>query len=134
MTSGLGVDVYKAEFPADSKYEKDESKLLQLCKDLDAACEVPWVVLSAGVDIEIFRDQVRLACEGGASGFLGGRAIWKKAVRLPAEERRRFLHTEGIQNLRGLVEIAQSYARPWIERDNRGFQPSQIDDTWYRNY
>src|SRR5205085_2557212 len=32
MVSGLGVDVYKAEFPADSKYEKDEGKLLDLCK------------------------------------------------------------------------------------------------------
>jgi tagatose 1,6-diphosphate aldolase len=134
MVSGLGVDVYKAEFPADSTYEKDEGKLLDLCKSLDEACEVPWVVLSAGVEIEIFREQVRLACRGGASGFLGGRAIWKNAVRLPAEERRRFLATEGKENLRSLIEIAQKYARPWTERPNRGLQRQTIDDTWYRAY
>ena len=133
MLSGLGVDVYKAEFPADSKYEQDEARLLRLCKDLDAACDVPWVVLSAGVDIEIFRDQVRLACQGGASGFLAGRAIWKKAVRLPAEERRRFLESEGVANLQSLIEIAQKYATPWTERQNRGFQSLSIDDTWYQS-
>lgn len=134
MLSGLGVDVYKAEFPADSKYEKDENKLLTLCKALDEACAVPWVVLSAGVDIEIFRDQVRLACQGGASGFLAGRAIWKDAVRLPAEERRTFLQTTGIENLRGLIEIAEQHAHPWTERRNAGFQAESIDDSWYRAF
>ena len=134
MLSGLGVDVYKAEFPADSTYEHDEGKLLDLCKSLDAACEVPWVVLSAGVDIEIFRDQVRLACQGGASGFLAGRAIWKNAVRLPAEERRRFLRTAGVDNLRGLIEIAEKYAHPWTERANPGFIAQQVDENWYRTF
>ena len=134
MLSGLGVDVYKAEFPADSKYEHDESKLLDLCKSLNEASAVPWVVLSAGVDIEIFRDQVRLACQGGASGFLGGRAIWKNAVRLPAEERRRFLATDGVANLQSLIDIANSYAHPWTERHNPGFTSQFIDDTWYRTY
>ena len=31
-----------------------------------------------------------------------------------------------------LVDIAQSYARPWTDRPNPGFQPQQIDETWYR--
>jgi tagatose 1,6-diphosphate aldolase len=134
MLSGLGVDVYKAEFPADSKYERDQSKLLDLCKSLNEACEVPWVVLSAGVDIDIFRDQVRLACQGGASGFLAGRAIWKNVVRLPRESRHTFLATEGIENLRGLVEIANQHATPWTERQNRGFAKQTIDETWYRSF
>lgn len=134
MLSGLGVDVYKAEFPADSTYERDERKLLDLCKSLNEASEVPWVLLSAGVDIDIFRDQVRLACQGGASGFLAGRAIWKDAVRLPREARHTFLATEGIGNLRGLIEIANQYATPWTERRNRGFTDQTIDDTWHRAY
>lgn len=134
ILSGLGVDVYKAEFPADSKYEHDEAKMLDLCKSLDAACAVPWVVLSAGVDIEIFRDQVRLACQGGASGFLAGRAIWKQAVRLPADQRRRFLETDGVENLRSLVELANKHARPWTERVNPGFVTPVIDEHWYGAY
>jgi tagatose 1,6-diphosphate aldolase len=134
MLSGLGVDIYKAEFPADSKYERDDGRLLALCKALDDACEVPWVVLSAGVDIDIFRDQVRLACRGGASGFLGGRAIWKQAIPLPADERRRFLSTEGVANLSGLMDIAHEHAHPWASRVNRAFGSEMIDDTWYRVY
>lgn len=134
MLSGLGVDVYKAEFPADSKFEQDEAKLRDLCTALDEACVVPWVVLSAGVDIEIFREQVRVACQSGASGFLAGRAIWKKAVRLPADERRRFLQTEGVENLRSLIEIAQEHAHPWAERRNAAFKDQAIDDTWYRTF
>lgn len=134
MLSGLGVDVYKAEFPADSKQEHDEGVLAKLCADLDSACVVPWVVLSAGVDIEIFRNEVRIACQNGASGFLGGRAIWKKAVQLPAEERRTFLETEGVANLQSLVAIAHEHARPWQERTNSGFVIPTIDDTWYQSY
>ncbi len=134
MVSGLGVDIYKAEFPADSTYEQDEQTLLGYCHALDEACAAPWVVLSAGVDMTVFHDQVRLACQGGASGFLAGRAIWKNAVRFPPEERRRFLETEGVRNLRELIEIAQSHARPWSERQSRGLQWQAIDETWYRQY
>ncbi len=134
MLSGLGVDVYKAEFPVDSTYEQDETTIIDYCKQLDAACQVPWVVLSAGVDIEIFRTQVQVACHNGASGFLGGRAIWKKAVKLPPEERRRFLATEGVDNLRTLIEIAHSYATPWTARENPGFQGETIGAEWYRRY
>jgi len=134
MLSPLGVDVYKAEFPADSKLETDESKQLEVCKSLDEACVVPWVILSAGVDMDIFRPQVRIACQAGASGFLGGRAIWKNAVRLPAEQRRHFLETEGVENLKSLIEIAHQNARPWTERANPGFEQQTIDDTWYRGY
>ncbi len=134
MLSGLGVDVYKAEFPVDSTHEQDETKITDYCKQLDAACQVPWVVLSAGVDIDIFRQQVQFACHNGASGFLAGRAIWKKAVQLPPEDRRRFLATEGLENLRGLIEIAHSYAKPWVERENPGFQNATIDENWYRSY
>jgi len=134
LLSGLGVDVYKAEFPVDSTYEQDETKTIDYCKQLDAACQVPWVVLSAGVDIEIFRTQVQFACHNGASGFLAGRAIWKKAVTLAPEERRRFLATEGVDNLRTLIEIAHSYAKPWPERENSGFQTETIGEEWYRRY
>ncbi len=134
LLSGLGVDVYKAEFPVDAKYEQDETKIIDYCKQLDAACQVPWVVLSAGVDIDIFRTQVQVACHNGASGFLAGCTIWQKAITLPPEERRRFLATEGVDNLRTLSEVAHSYATPWTARANPGFQEETIGAEWYRRY
>ena len=43
--TALPIDVLKAEFPANLKYETDEAKLLELCKQLDEASKVPWVIL-----------------------------------------------------------------------------------------
>lgn len=39
----------------------------------------PWVILSGGMDVEKFKDIVRWNCQIGASGFLAGRVVWKKA-------------------------------------------------------
>ena len=64
------IDVLKAEFPADLDYRKDKRELINLCHQLDMASQVPWVILSAGVDFELFCQQVEIACQAGASGFL----------------------------------------------------------------
>lgn len=129
-------DLYKAEFPANIKYDKDEARLADWCRQLNEACVVPWVVLSAGVDIELFRDMVRIACQNGASGFLAGRAIWKKAVPMTDDaERQRWLDSEGVANLRSLVDVATEHATPWTERGrDRLPQPASINDSWFSNY
>ena len=132
--SGLGVDVYKAEFPGDAQFEQDEAKLLDACQRLNAACQVPWVLLSAGVDIGVFRPQVALACRAGASGFLGGRAIWKDAIHLSADERRAFLATQGVANLQSLIDQADANASSWEDRANPGFTRPTIDEIWFRSY
>ena len=48
--TALPIDVLKAEFPADLKYEQDADRLAGYCRQLDQASAVPWVILSAGVD------------------------------------------------------------------------------------
>ena len=75
--TALPIDVLKAEFPADIKFEQDEGKLLGLCQELNQASRLPWVLLSAGVDFDSFQKQVEIACKAGASGFLAGRALWQ---------------------------------------------------------
>jgi tagatose 1,6-diphosphate aldolase len=66
--TALPIDVLKAEFPADIKFERDEEKLLRFCRELNQASRLPWVLLSAGVDFNSFRKQVEIACKAGASG------------------------------------------------------------------
>ncbi len=44
--------------------------------------EVPWAVLSAGVDHETFVGQVETAMANGASGVIAGRALWKDCISL----------------------------------------------------
>lgn len=134
--TSLPIDVLKAEFPADLHYQKDKSELIELCHQLDGSSQVPWVILSAGVDYEFFCQQVEIACRGGASGFLGGRAIWQEAMRIDdVRERVRYLTTVGTDRLKRLTEIASKYAVPWYKKF--GVASSElvnISPRWYQEY
>ena len=77
----LGADLYKAEVPRHG--EGDEAAVRKDCAALTDAINGPWVVLSTGVPHDLFPQAVRVACEEGASGFLAGRAVWRKVVGAP---------------------------------------------------
>jgi len=136
QTASLSIDVLKSEFPANLYYEKDRSKLLELCQSLDQASSVPWVILSAGVNYEQFRQQVEIACQAGASGFLGGRAIWQDALKIRAKkERIEFLKTTVAGRLKELGEIATKYGTPWYRKMNlRAHELTVISENWYKAY
>ena len=134
--TALPIDVLKAEFPADIKFEQDEGKLLGLCQELNRASRLPWVLLSAGVDFASFRRQVKIACQAGASGFLAGRALWQEGAQIRSrEERMNFFQNTAAPRLKELVEIADSYGKPWYSRlraENGKFAP--VTEGWYQSY
>lgn len=134
--TALPIDVLKSEFPADLRYQKDEAELIKLCRQLDASTRVPWVILSAGVDFALFHKQVEIACRAGASGFLGGRAIWQEAMSMTdARERVNYLSTVGVDRLKRLVEIAQKYAVPWYQKLGlAGNDLADVAGKWYQEY
>jgi tagatose 1,6-diphosphate aldolase len=130
------IDVLKTEFPTDLRYNKDRAEAAELCRQLDEASTVPWVVLSAAVDFETFCQQVEIACQGGASGFLAGRAIWQEAMRIDkAKERVKFLATVGADRLKKLNEIAARYATPWYKKLGLTSRKlATIAEGWYQEY
>jgi len=134
--TALPIDVLKAEFPADIKFEQDEGKLLELCRELNRASQLPWVLLSAGVDFESFRKQVKIACKAGASGFLAGRALWQEGAQIRSrDERMNFFQNTAAPRLQELAEIADIYGKPWYSRlgaENGKFAP--VAEGWYRDY
>jgi len=134
--TALPIDVLKAEFPADLKYEQDADRLAGYCHQLDQASAVPWVILSAGVDYDTFKREVTIACQAGASGFLGGRAIWQEATEIDSRDSRiSFLSGIAVKRMRDLADIAGRYARPWY--DKLGLGEGKLADTgadWYRRY
>ena len=134
--TALPIDVLKAEFPADIKFEQDEGKLLGLCRELNQASRLPWVLLSAGVDFESFRKQVKIACKAGASGFLAGRALWQEGAQIRSrDERMKFFQNTAAPRLKELAEIADIYGKPWYSRlgsENGKFAP--VAEGWYRSY
>lgn len=128
--SDMGVDVLKLQFPVDVSVNMDESEWRSACVELDAACSVPWTLLSAGVNYEIFARQARVACEAGASGVIVGRAIWTEAVSLIGEERIQFLSSVGRARMAELAEIVAHHGRPWMER----IAPPESHGSWFENY
>jgi tagatose-1,6-bisphosphate aldolase len=128
--SPLGADILKVEFPTDAEQEQDEAAWVQACSELDSAAAIPWVLLSAAVDYEIFLRQAAIACQAGASGILAGRAIWKEALKLGGVERRRFLEGTALERMECLRTTCSQYGRPyhqWLDA-----APAQED--WPEGY
>ncbi len=136
QVTALPADVLKAEFPADIHYKKNKPELIELCRKLDASSQVPWVILSAGVDFELFYQQVEIACQAGASGFLGGRAIWQEAMHIDDDRQRvKYLSTVAVDRLKRLTEIASKYALPWYKKTGTGSRKmADITERWYQGY
>lgn len=104
-------DVYKGEVPTHGKGSPE--RIEALARDLTAAVDGPWVVLSQGVDPDDFPAGVEATAKGGASGFLAGRAIWSPALHTarPAD----YLAIEAPKVLDELGRIVDAHARPWQE-------------------
>ena len=88
----------------------------EACKRLASRLTVPWAVLSAGVSSDEFAKVLRVSCdEGGASGFIAGRAIWKETVAMGHDERVAYLSETGRRRMDEYVSIIEGRARPYQE-------------------
>jgi len=110
--SGMGIDVFKVEFPGDLE---DPDGWAEACAGVDAAADGPWVLLSSGVSFEQYEAQLRVAFENGCSGFTGGRAIWREAAMADGFERAAFIRDTVVPRVQRLRELAVASARPWRE-------------------
>jgi tagatose 1,6-diphosphate aldolase len=109
-------DVYKSEFPGTLDHDSDD-QLHDNLQALGAACERPWVLLSAGVDYPQYLRQVKMAMDAGASGVLGGRAFWKEYfLQKGSDARSRFAASEGHGRVAEVDGIVRQRATPWFER------------------
>lgn len=101
----LDIDLLKLEYPGSPEG----------CRRLADILDRPWAVLSAGVPFDQFTDIIKIATEeGGASGFIGGRSIWREVVSLDGAERQEFLTSVALPRLERLLEVAES-AQPWTK-------------------
>jgi len=134
--TALPLDVLKSEFPVDMSYETDREKIMTICQELNEAFRLPWVLLSAGVDYDMFREQVKIACKAGASGFLGGRAIWQEVAKFAdKKDRIKFLNNTVVERFKELADIASEYAVPWHRK--MGLKEDElaiIPENWYEVY
>jgi tagatose-1,6-bisphosphate aldolase len=97
LLDATGPDLLKLEYPGS----------VDACRELRARLTRPWAVLSAGVGFDEFAEVVRISCnEGGASGFIAGRSVWRETVAMEHEERLAFLKTTGRGRVDTLLEAA----------------------------
>ncbi len=76
------------------------------------AGNVPWSVLSAGVDHATFIGQVEIAMANGASGVIAGRSLWKDCVSLDRERQKQLLQERALPRLREIQAILAGYPKP----------------------
>jgi tagatose 1,6-diphosphate aldolase len=126
----LGPDVLKVQFPVDTRHEADRAIWADACAELDETSPVPWALLSGGDPYELFRDQVKIACEHGASGFMVGRALWREAVTTSPDERDGVLERLVRPRFRELAAIAREHGRDWAVR----YDLAAIDERWFLTY
>ena len=63
-----------------------QQELLTASQRRNENINMPWVILSSGVDEKLFPRAVQIAMTAGASGFLAGRAVWSSVGGLPDTE------------------------------------------------
>lgn len=102
--AATGPSLYKLEVPEHGRL--DTAELVASSARIAAAVNVPWVVLSQGVDAAEFPRAVDAACQTGAAGFLAGRGIWRDCVDEPDA-----LPDRAATRLRTLSDIVTSTRR-----------------------
>jgi len=133
--ASLGADMLKVEFPGAVGSQQERVASLAACQRLDSWIGGrPWVILSAGVGYAAFREQVRLASEAGASGFLAGRSIWRDAAATHEPERRRTATEEAAARLAELARITRAHGRPYRPALDPTAAARAFPGDWYRRW
>jgi tagatose 1,6-diphosphate aldolase len=126
------VDVLKVEVPINAVYTEGSKafkgeKAYTMAEAMDyfkKAADVatkPFIYLSAGVDNDIFVEQLTMATQSGVdySGILCGRATWKEGIPVYGQKGvaalEDWLATEGVKNINA-VNAAISGAKPWYAK------------------
>lgn len=88
------VAVFKLEYPGNLKTCKQITKILG---------KRPWILLSAGKPMKTFSSGLKVAMRGGCKGFLAGRAIWQKGLKM--KNKREWFEKKGAKNIKRLINI-----------------------------
>ncbi|MBV8454991.1 MAG: tagatose 1,6-diphosphate aldolase [Acetobacteraceae bacterium] len=133
--AALGVDMLKVEFPGSVDSEQERSAAMEACKRLNACTRgLPWVILSAGVGYDAFREQVRIASAAGASGFLAGRSIWRDAAATHDPARRQAAIAEAAARLSELASVSRANGRPYCPALDAEEAALTFPSEWYRHW
>jgi tagatose 1,6-diphosphate aldolase len=125
------VDILKVEIPINVAYLEgsrafkggeaayDKPAAMEAFKKAAAAAKKPFIYLSAGVDNDVFEENLDLAAESGTpySGVLCGRATWKQGIPVFAKSGgdalEEWLLDQGVKNIEVVNRAVRKGAQPW---------------------
>ncbi|MBL8830913.1 MAG: tagatose 1,6-diphosphate aldolase [Rhodospirillales bacterium] len=119
-----GVDIYKLESPLvagdlpDPAKDSPETRAAQAQFDaIGKIIDRPWVMLSAGASMDVFRRVLTYAYRAGANGYLAGRAIWWPAFELFPDRAAMAakLDTQARGYMTEINRLTADLARPWMQ-------------------
>jgi tagatose 1,6-diphosphate aldolase len=132
--NALGTDMLKVEFPGYVDSDAGKARALAACQELDGSINVPWVILSAGVNYDSFKTQVEIACNAGASGFLAGRSIWRDAASTKDAELREKASLDAANRLAELANITRACGKPFNPRLEGEELTQAFPEFWYEKW
>ncbi|KQV39379.1 MULTISPECIES: tagatose 1,6-diphosphate aldolase [unclassified Rhizobium] len=124
------VDLFQLENPvvvSDGLSEPSAHERLEtVYRELGAAINIPWVMLTAGSSIASFQQALSHAFGAGASGFLAGRSFWlEQAKEFPDFDLiKRRLVTEVVPVANKLTDALRNQGTPWFKA--AGFAQSDL--------
>lgn len=131
--ASLGADVVKSEFPGYLDHANGPDEAARACDEITRHIDVPWVTLSGGVPFEVFKEQVRISCQAGASGYLAGRAVWQETVYAAAGAQEEALRRAAAK-VAELNEISAAHGRPFKPMLTLAEATERYPATWYETW
>lgn len=130
----LGADLIKAEFPGylDAQGRTEAARVN--CERISSILTVPWVILSGGVEYDLFKQQVRIACGSGAVGYLAGRAVWRDVVAARLGEPHDGAIEQAINRVRELNAITREECTPFEPAMPLNSVLSAVSKRWYASF
>lgn len=121
------VTVLKMEIPVDMNFVEGygddyvftKEEAMKYYKEQSDCSELPFIFLSGGVSMDLFKKSLELAKEAGSTfnGVLCGRATWADAIKPYSlngkEEGTKWLQTEGKEKITSLDEVLAKTASDW---------------------
>lgn len=135
-----GVDALQLENPLPGDGSGTAADHLTLVQEffsaLGATVSIPWIMLTAGSGIESFRESLRYAFRAGASGYLGGRALWsRQAESYPdLETIAHLIETDMVPVAKQLQQLTRNHAKPWHEAIPKSDRPPFSSANFYETY
>lgn len=122
-----GVTVLKMEIPIDMNYVQGygddpvytKEEAMKFFKEQSDATHLPYIFLSGGVSMDLFKKSLELAHESGAqfNGVLCGRATWADGIKPFSTEGEKacktWLNTQGKEKITSLDEVLKKTAKDW---------------------